>query len=139
MDLQKTLRKNFALNLSTYNKFYLNRAFKGLYSLRCDSSKVVLILNKYLNIYCVIICLRGSFGAQTNLKKFFAQKLSPFNSLCVNRDFKGLFLHRSDSSKVVLIPNEYLNIEYIIISLRNLFGAKYALKIHFELKQSHYD
>ena len=99
----KTLELHFALNLSAYNKFYLNRAFKGLYWLRCDSSKIVLTLNEYLNIYCVIISLRDSFRAQTNLKKSLRQKLSPFKNLCQNRAFKGLFWHRRGSSKVYFL------------------------------------
>ena len=74
LDLQKTLKTYFALNLSAYNKFYLTRAFKGLYWLRCDSSKVVLILNEYLNMYCIIINLRDSFGVQTNLKNSLRAK-----------------------------------------------------------------
>ena len=78
LELQQTLKTHFPLNLIAYNKFYLNRAFKGLYWLRCDSTKVVLILIEYLNIYCVIISLRDSFGAQTNLKKSFRVKTKSF-------------------------------------------------------------
>ena len=128
MELQQTLKTHFALNLSANNMFYLNRAFNGLFWLRCDSSKVVLTLNEYLNIYCVIIILKDLFGAETNFKKSLCAKLSPFNNLCLNRAFKKLFWHRSDSSKVILIQNEYLNIEYIIISLRESFGAPTKLK-----------
>ena len=40
------LKTHFALNLSAYNKVYLNRAFKGPFWLRSDSSKVVLSSNK---------------------------------------------------------------------------------------------
>ena len=78
MELQHTLKTHFAVNLSAYNKFYLNRAFKGLYWLRCDSSKVVLFLNTYLKIYCVIISLRDSFGAQKILKKSHHTKKKSF-------------------------------------------------------------
>ena len=31
LDLEQTLKTYFTLNLSAYKKFYLNRAFKGLY------------------------------------------------------------------------------------------------------------
>ena len=110
LERKQSLKTHFPLNLIAYNKFYLNRAFKGLYWLRCDSTKVVLILIEYLNIYCVIISLRDSFGAQTNLKRSLRQKLSPFKNLCQNRAFKGVFGHRNDNCEVVLIPNEYLNI-----------------------------
>ena len=103
LEIQHTLKNDVALNLSAHNKFHVNRAFKGLFRLRCDSSKVVLFLNKYLNIYCVIISLRDSFGAQTNLKKSLRQKLSPFKNLCQNRAFKGLFWHRRGSSKVYFL------------------------------------
>ena len=78
MDLQKTLKTHFVLNLSAYSKFYVNPGFKGLYWLRCDSSKVVLILNEYLNIYFVIISFRDSFGALTNLKKSLRAKPMSF-------------------------------------------------------------
>ena len=61
LEIQKTLKTQFALNLSAYNKFYLNRAFKGLLSLRSDSNKVVLFLHEYLNINCIIISVRDSF------------------------------------------------------------------------------
>ena len=40
----------------------------------------------------------------------FAQKQSLCNKFCQNIAFQGLLWLRSDSSKVVLIPNEYLNI-----------------------------
>ena len=72
------LKTHFALNLSAYNKFYVNQAFKGLHWLRCDSSKVVLILNEYLSIYYVIISLSDLFGAQTNLKKSLCSKTKSF-------------------------------------------------------------
>ena len=74
--MQQTLKTHFELNLSAYNKFYLNRAFKELLWLRChyalklsaynqiyqnrafqgplwlqnESSNVVLILNEYFNV-----------------------------------------------------------------------------------------
>ena len=68
MELQHNLKTHFALNLSAYNKFYVNRASKGLCWLRWDPRKVVLILNEHLNKDYDIISLRDSFGAQTNLK-----------------------------------------------------------------------
>ena len=67
--MKQTLKTHFALNLNAYNKFYVNRSFKELFSLRSESRKVVLILHEYLNIYCVIRSLRDSVGAQTNFKK----------------------------------------------------------------------
>ena len=121
MELQKTLKTHFVLNLSAFNKFYLSVAFSGLFWLRSDSCKVVLIINEYLNIYCTIISLRDALELKKTLKTHFAKKLSPFNNLCLNRAFKELFLHKSDSSKVVLNPNEYSNILYIITSLRDSF------------------
>ena len=90
----KTLELHFALNLSAYNKFYLNRAFKGLYWLPCDSSKVVYILNEYLPMYCVIVSLGTHLELKKTLKSHFAQKPSPFNNLFLNRVFKELFLAR---------------------------------------------
>ena len=61
LEMQQILKTHFALNLNAYDKFYLNRSFKGLFWLRSDSRKVVLILHEYLNIYCIIISLRDSF------------------------------------------------------------------------------
>ena len=78
LELQQTLKTHFALNLSAYNKLYVNRAFKGLSCLWCDSSNVVLMLNEYLKIYYVIISLRESFGAQTKLKKSIRVKTKSF-------------------------------------------------------------
>ena len=74
MELQHTLKTHVALNLIAYNKFYVNRAFIELSWLRCDPSKVVLILNEYLNKDYDIISLRYLFGAQTNLKKSISAK-----------------------------------------------------------------
>ena len=90
----KNLELHFALNLSACNKFYLNRAFKGLYWLPCDSSKVVYILNEYLPMYCVIVSLGTHLELKKTLKSHFAQKPSPFNNLFLNRVFKELFLAR---------------------------------------------
>ena len=78
MKLQQTLKTHVALNLCAYNKFYLNRAFQGLYWFRCDSIKVVLFLNQYFNIYCVIISPRDAFGAQKNLKISLRKKIKSF-------------------------------------------------------------
>ena len=72
--MQQTLKTQFALNLNACNKFYLNRAFKGLSWLRSDSSKVVLILHVYLNTYCIIISLRDSFSAPTSHKNSLRAK-----------------------------------------------------------------
>ena len=66
---QKTSKTHFALKLNLYNKFCLNRAFEGLFWVRSDSSKVVLIRNVYLHIYYIIISLKHSLGAPTSLKK----------------------------------------------------------------------
>ena len=41
----KALKTHFALKLSLYNKFCLDRAFEGQFWLRSDSSKVFLIPN----------------------------------------------------------------------------------------------
>ena len=71
---------------------------------------------------------------QKAIKSHFAQKLNPFNKLFLNRVFKGLFWLRSDTSKVILIPNEYLNIQYIIISLSDSFGAQTLLKTSLQTK-----
>ena len=59
--MKQTLKTHFALNLSAFNKFYPNRAFKGRFWLRSDSNKVVLMLHVCLNIYCIIISPRDSF------------------------------------------------------------------------------
>ena len=91
MELQQTLKPHFALNLSAYDKFYRNRDFTGLFRLRSGSSKVFLILNEYLNIYCIIIWPRDLFGAPKALKSHFAQKLSPFNQLCLIEPLKVFF------------------------------------------------
>ena len=90
MELQQTLKTHFALILSAYNKFYLNRAFKGLYWLGCDSSKAVLILNEYLNMYCVIVSLGTHLELQQTLKRHFALNTSAYNKLYLNGAFKGL-------------------------------------------------
>ena len=137
--MQQTLKTHFALNLSAYNKFNLNRAFKGLFWLQSDSSKVVLIQQEYLNVYCSIISLRDSFWAPTSLKKSLRVKLSPFDKLCLNRAFKGLFWFRSDTRKAVLIIHEYLNIYCIIISLGTHFELQQALKSHYAQKLSPFD
>ena len=42
--------------------------------------------------------------------------------------FNWVFWLRSDSSKIVLIPTEYLSIYYIIISIKYSFGAPTSLK-----------
>ena len=63
------LKNSFALNLKAYNMFYLNRAFMRLFWLRSDSNKVVFIVNKYLNIYCIIISLSDSFVPLKSVKK----------------------------------------------------------------------
>ena len=47
---------------------------------------------------------------QQAVKTHFALKLSHYNLFFQNRAFKEFFWLRSDSSKVVLIPNQYLNI-----------------------------
>ena len=120
--MQQTLKNHFALNISAYNKFYLNRGFKGLLWLWSHSSRVVLILYEYFNINCIIISLRDSFWATR-------EKLSPFDKLCLNRGFEGFFWSRSDSSKVVLIPNVYFN----------SFAAPRSVKTRFATKQSHYN
>ena len=78
MSRNKNLKAKFALNVSTYNKFYVNLAFKGLFWLQSDSSIVVLILNEYLNIYCIIISLIDSFGALTRIKKSLPTKTKSF-------------------------------------------------------------
>ena len=72
------LKIHFAQNLSAYDEFYPSRAFKGLFGLRSDTSKVVFILNKYLNIYCIIISLKDSFGAITRLKNSRHAKTKSF-------------------------------------------------------------
>ena len=72
--------------------------------------------------------LRDSFGSPKTSKTQFALKLSLYNKFCLNRAFEGLFLLRSDSSKVVLIPNVYLHIYYFIISLKDALGAPTSLK-----------
>ena len=74
----KHLKISLRAKSSAYNKFYLNREFKGLYWLRCHSSKTILTLNEYLNIYCVIISLRDSFGGSKNLKKSLRTKPKSF-------------------------------------------------------------
>ena len=71
---------------------------------------------------------------QKAIKIHFAQKLNPFSKLFLNRVFKGLFWIRSDTSKVILIPNEYLNIQYIIISLSDSFRAQTLLKNSLQTK-----
>ena len=76
LEIQQTLKTHFALNLSAYNKFYLNKAFNGLFWLQSDSSKVVLNLHEYLNIYCIIISLRDSFLAPTSLKNSLHAKIN---------------------------------------------------------------
>ena len=76
--MQQTLKTYFALNPSAYNKFYLNQAFKGLFWLRSDSTKVVLILHEYLNIYFIIISLRDSFWEPTSLQKSLREKTKSF-------------------------------------------------------------
>ena len=104
------LAKLFSLNISADNKFFLNRAFKGLYQLPCHSSKVVFILNEYLNKYFFIL----SLGTHLELKqtlKFASHKNQVLLITCAKIEpFEELFWHRSDSMKVVLIANEYLNI-----------------------------
>ena len=100
LELKKTLKMHFALNLSADNKFYLNRAFKGLYWLPCGSSKVVYILNEYLNMSCVIVSQGTHLELKQTLKSHFAQKPSPFNNLFLNQVFKELFWHGSDFGKV---------------------------------------
>ena len=71
---QKTSKTHFALKLSLYNNFCLNRAFQGLFWLRSDPSKAVLIPNVYLHIYYIIISLKDSLRAPTSLKKFLHAK-----------------------------------------------------------------
>ena len=51
---------------------------EGFFWLRSDSSKVVLILNEYLNIYCIIITLRDSFRPQKSVKKSLRRKTKSF-------------------------------------------------------------
>ena len=65
----KTSKTHFALKLSLYIMFCLNRAFEELFLLLTDSSKVVWILNVDLHIYYIIISLKDSLGAPTSLKK----------------------------------------------------------------------
>ena len=74
MELEKTIKTQFALNVSTYDKFYLNVAFKVLFWLRTKSSKFVLILNEYLNINCIIISLRDSFRSPKRVKNSLRAK-----------------------------------------------------------------
>ena len=62
------MKTRFALKQSHYNEFYPSRAFKGLFGLRSDTSKVFFILNEYFNVYCIIISLKDLFGAITRLK-----------------------------------------------------------------------
>ena len=89
--MQQTLKTHFALNLSAYNKFYLNQAFKGLFWLRSDPRKVVLILNEYLNIYYVIIILRDSFIALTRLKKSVRTQTKSFWEVVPKSSLKRAF------------------------------------------------
>ena len=76
--MQQTLKTPLAPKLSAENKFYLNRAFKGLFWLQSESSKVVLILHEYLNIYCIIISLMDSFRAPTSHRKSLRVKTKSF-------------------------------------------------------------
>ena len=136
--MQQTLKTHFAINLNAYNKFYVNLSFKGLFWLWSDSRTVVLILHEYLNIYCIIINLGTHFEHQQAFTSHYAKKLSPFDKLCLNRAFKGLFWFRSVFSKVVLIPNVHLNLKFIIISLCDSFRPPICLENQFALKQSYY-
>ena len=128
MEPQKTLETHFAFNLSADNKFYLDRAFKGLYYLPCDSSKVVYIINEYLNMYCVIVSLGNHLELEQTLKRHFALNTSAYNKLYLNRAFKGFYWLRCDSSKVFFILNEYLNIHCVIICVRDSFRAQTNLE-----------
>ena len=58
---------------------------------------------------------------QKTLKTPFALNLNADNKFYLNGAFKGFLWLRSDSSKVVLSLHEYLNINCIIISLRDSF------------------
>ena len=106
----KTSKTHFVLKLSLYNKFCLNRGFEGLFWLRSYPSKAVLIPNVYLHIYCIIRSLMDSLGAQQALKTHFALKQIHYKYFCRNWAFHWIFWFWSDSSKVFLIPNVYLNI-----------------------------
>ena len=72
--MQQSLKTHFALNLSAYNKFLLIGAFKGLFWLRNDKSKVVLILHEYTNINFITISLRDSFGGQPSFENSLRTK-----------------------------------------------------------------
>ena len=73
------------------------------------------------------------------LETHYALKQCPYNWFDPNRAFKRLFWLRSDSGKVVSIPNEYLKVKYIVINLRDSFGAPTSIKNSFRFKQSHYN
>ena len=68
------------------------------------------------------------------LKTHFELNLSAYKKFYIIRASKWPFWLRSYSGKVVLILHEYLNIYYIIISLRNSFGAPRSSKNTFHVK-----
>ena len=71
----------FTLNVNTYNKFYLNLGVKVLFRLRSESSKVVLMPNEYLNIYCIIISLRDSLRPPKSVKKSLRAETKSFSQV----------------------------------------------------------
>ena len=65
-------------------------------------------IRTYILLYLV---LGTHLEVKQALKTHFAQKQCRYNEFDPNRAFKGLFGLRSDSGKVVLIPNEYLKVK----------------------------
>ena len=126
--MQQTLKTHFALNLSAHNKFYLNRAFIGLFWLRSDSSKVVLILHEYWNIYCIIVSLTESFWAPTSLKKSLRKKTKSFCQVVPKSSlYRACFCSEVTLAKLFW-SERFIWLWHIIISLRDSFGAPICLK-----------
>ena len=85
------MKTRIALKQSHYNEFYPSRAFKGLFRLRNDTSKVFFILNEYFNVYYIIIGLKDLFGAITRHKNSLHEKTVIFSSFAKIEPLKGLF------------------------------------------------
>ena len=68
------------------------------------------------------------------LKTHFELNLSAYKKFYINRASKWPFWLQSYSGKVVLILHEYLNIYYIIISIKNSFRTPTSQKNSFRAK-----